>query len=78
MRTITISSGESVHIADLSFRVALDEIKKDFRVMPFTVAWEKNLDDIDYISKLGVKRRCDIVRALRGVSEYVDLYDVKK
>ncbi len=74
MRTITLSNGSTCHIADLSLEAAMREIKNDFRTMPFREAWEKNLDDINYIISLGVKRRCDIVRALRSTSEFAGMY----
>ena len=77
MRTVTLSSGETRHIADLSFKAAMEEIKKDFRVLPFSEAWKNNLDDINYMIGLKVSRRCDIIRALRGTSEFAGMYNLK-
>ena len=75
MRTVTLSSGETRPLADLSFKAALEEIKKDFRIMPFKDAWNKNLEDINYLMSLKTMRRCDIIRSLRGTSEFAGMYN---
>lgn len=78
MRTVTLSSGETRPIADLSFKAAMEEIKKDFRVMPFRDAWNKNLEDIHYLMSLKVVRDCDIIRSLRGTSEFAGMYEQRR
>ena len=78
MRTDTLSSGETRHIADLSFKAAMEEIKKDFRVMPFRDAWNKNLEDINYLMSLKVVRDCDIIRSHPGTSEFAGMYEQRR
>lgn len=73
MRTITLSNGSTCHIADLSIEAAMRAIKEDFRAMPFSEAWAKNLEDINYTIGLGVRKRGHIVRALRCTSEFAGM-----
>lgn len=76
MKTITLQNGSTCHISDLSQKAAMDAIKKDFRKYPFDQALALNYDDIEYMVKRGYAKRGNIMKALRGTSEFAGLYNI--
>lgn len=75
MKTITLHNGMTCHISDLSQKAAMNALKEEFRKLPFTEAIALVREDIDYMVSKGYAKRCNIIRALRGTSEFAGLYN---
>ena len=74
MRTVALSNGTSVNIAELSIKSAMAAIKEDFRNFPFMEAWKRNDEDIKYICKYLSASR--VRRALVETSKFARMYNV--
>lgn len=77
MKTITRNDGTICHISEISQKAAMNALKEEFRKRPFTEAFDIVRDDVDYMVRRGYAKRCNIIRALRGTSEFAGMYNVK-